>query len=61
MRELIFEVLLRLSKAAAAAILGLIIWLVCIGPLGAEPSAILGLLCWVSGAAFVLIVGESPI
>ncbi len=61
MQELVFEVLLRLAKAAAAAILGLIIWLVCVGPLGAEPSVTLGLLCWVSGAAFILVVQESPI
>jgi hypothetical protein len=61
MRELVFEILLRLAKAAAAAILGLVAWVVCVGLFGAEPSATLGLLCWVSGAAFILVVQESPI
>lgn len=61
MRELVFEILLRLSKALAAAVLGLGVWLVAVGPLGAEPSVALGLLAWLSGAAFVLLVEESPI
>ncbi len=61
MRELVFEILLRLSKALAAAVLGLILWLVAIGPLGAQGSVSLALLCWLSAAAFILLVEESPI
>ena len=61
MRELLFEVMLRLSKALAAAILGLIVWLVAVGPLGATGSVELALLCWLSAAAFILLVEESPI
>jgi hypothetical protein len=61
MRELVFEILLRLSKALFAAVVGLVIWLVAVGPLGATASPELGLLCWLSGAAFVLLVEESPI
>ena len=61
MRELVFEVLLRLSKAIAAAILGLIVWLMAVGPLGVPGSVSLALLCWLSGAAFILLVEESPI
>jgi hypothetical protein len=61
MRELVFEILLRLAKAVAAAFLGAIVWMVCVGPLGAEPSVTLGLLCWLSGAGFILVVQESPI
>jgi hypothetical protein len=61
MRELVFEILLRLSKALAAAVLGLVVWLVVVGPLGAEGSVSLALLCWLSGAAFILLVEESPI
>lgn len=61
MRELVFEILLRLSKALAAAILGLIVWLVAVGPLGADGSVELALLAWLSGAAFILLVEESPI
>jgi hypothetical protein len=61
MRELVFEILLRLSKALAAAVLGLIVWVVCVGLLGAEASVGTGLLCWLSAAAFILLVEESPI
>jgi hypothetical protein len=58
--NLVIELLLRLAKAGAAALVGLIVYLVAIGPLGASPSVQLALLCWVSGAAFVLLVESSP-
>jgi hypothetical protein len=61
MQELVFEILLRLSKALAAAILGLLVWLIAVGPLGADGSVSLALLCWLSAAAFILLVEESPI
>jgi hypothetical protein len=61
MRELLFEVLLRLAKAVAAAVLGLVVWLIAVGPLGATGSVELALLCWLSAAAFILLVQESPI
>ncbi len=61
MRELVFEILLRLSKALFAALAGAVFWLLAVGPLGAEPSGTLILLCWLSGAAFILLVEESPI
>ena len=61
MRELVFEILLRLAKALAAAVLGLVVWLVVVGPLGAAGSVELALLCWLSAAAFILLVQESPI
>jgi len=61
MRELVFEILLRLSKALAAAVVGLIVWLVAVGPLGATGSVELALLCWLTGVGFVLVVQESPI
>ena len=61
MRELVFEILLRLSKALLAAILGLVVWLVAVGPLGAQGSVELALLSWLSAAAFILLVEESPI
>jgi len=61
MRELVFEILLRLSKALVAAVVGLLVWLVAVGPLGAEESVQLALLAWLSGAAFILLVEESPI
>ena len=61
MRELVFEILLRLSKALFALVVGLVVWLIAVGPLGASGSAELALLCWLSGAAFILLVEESPI
>ena len=61
MSNLVNEILLRLAKAAAAAILGLVIYLVIVGPLGATPSAELALLSWLSGAAFILLVETGPL
>jgi hypothetical protein len=61
MSELVNEILLRLSKALAATVLAVIVWFVATGTLGATPSVELALLCWLSGAAFILVVQESPI
>jgi hypothetical protein len=59
--NLLFEVLLRLAKAGAALVVGIVIWFVMIGPVGATPGPELALLCWLSGAAFILLVETSPI
>ena len=61
MSELVNEILLRLSKALAATILGVIVWFVATGIFGATPSIELALLAWIAGAAFILVVQESPI
>jgi hypothetical protein len=61
MQELVFEILLRLAKALLGAIIGILIYLVAVGPLGATGSAELALLAWISGVAFILVVQESPI
>ena len=61
MSNLVFEILLRLAKALAALVLGVVLWVVLTGPLGVAGSAELALLCWVSGAAFILLVESSPI
>jgi hypothetical protein len=58
--NLVNEILLRLAKAGAAAVLGLIVYLVLVGLLAVEPSAELALLSWLSGAAFILLVETSP-
>ena len=60
MSNLIVELLLRLAKAGAAALVGLLVYIIAIGPLGASPSVELALLCWLTGAAFVLLVESSP-
>jgi hypothetical protein len=56
MSNLVIEILLRLAKAGIAAALGLVLYLVIVGLLGVSGSAELALLCWLSGAAFVLLV-----
>lgn len=61
MSNLVYEILLRLAKAAAAAVIGVILYAVVVGPLGLAGSVELALLCWLSGAAFILLVESSPI
>ena len=61
MSNLVFEILLRLAKAGAAALLGLLVYAIAVGPLGAAGSVELALLSWLSGAAFILLVETGPI
>jgi hypothetical protein len=61
MSNLVSEILLRLAKALAALVVGLILWILLVGPLGVTASPELALLCWLSGAAFILLVESSPI
>jgi hypothetical protein len=61
MSNLANEILLRLAKAGVAAILGLVVYLVLVGPVGATGSAELALLSWLSGAAFILLVESGPL
>jgi hypothetical protein len=61
MRELVVEVLLRLSRVVAASLVGLGVYLVVTGPLGVPGSAQIGLLAWLVGAAVILLVETSPI
>ena len=56
MSNLVNEILLRLAKAGIAALLAVVLWLILIGPFGAGPTVELALLCWLSAAAFVLLV-----
>ncbi len=61
MSNLVAEILLRLAKAGAAAILALLVWLVLTGPLGVVGTPELALLAWLAGAAVILLVESSPI
>ena len=61
MSNLVFEILLRLAKAGAALVLGVILYIVLVGGLSVGGSAELALLCWLSGAAFILLVETSPL
>ena len=60
MSNLVVEILLRLVKPLFAALLGLVLFAVAIG-LGEPGSIVLALLCWLSAAAFILLVQEGPI
>ena len=61
MSHLLAEIGLRLLKAAAAAILGVVVYGVATRVLGAPATVELALLSWLSGAAFILLVESSPI
>ena len=61
MSNLVFEIVLRLAKAGVAAILGLVLYAALVGLLAVPGTAELALLCWLSGAAFILLVETSPI
>ncbi|HEV8403667.1 MAG TPA: hypothetical protein VGQ31_11595 [Candidatus Limnocylindrales bacterium] len=56
MSNLVNEILLRLAKPGIALVLGIVLYLIATGPAGATGSVELALLCWLSGAAFVLLV-----
>jgi hypothetical protein len=61
MSNLVFEIALRLLKAGVALLLGIVLYAVLTGLLGNSGSVELALLCWLSGAAFILLVETSPI
>jgi multisubunit Na+/H+ antiporter MnhB subunit len=58
--HLLAEIGLRLIKAAIAGAVGLVLYLVLVG-LGNPGGVELALLCWLSGAAFILLVETSPL
>jgi hypothetical protein len=61
MSNLVGEILLRLAKVVAAAVVGLVVYALLVGPLGVPATAEIALLSWLSGAAFILLVESSPI
>jgi len=61
MSNLVFEIVLRLAKAGIAAVLGLVLYVALVGLFAVPGTAELALLCWLSGAAFILLVETSPI
>jgi hypothetical protein len=58
--NLLAEIGLRLLKAAAALFLGLVLYVVLVS-LGNPGGVELALLCWLSGAAFILLVESGPL
>lgn len=61
MRELVVEILLRLSRVLAATVIGAILYFVLTTTFAAVGSPELAVLAWLAGAAFVLLVETSPI
>ena len=61
MSNLVGEILLRLAKALAALVIGIVVYGALVGPLGVRGSAELALLSWIAGAVFILLVESSPI
>jgi hypothetical protein len=61
MSNLVAEILLRLAKAGAALVVAIGLWLVLVPLLGVTASPELAILCWIAGAAFILLVETSPI
>jgi hypothetical protein len=59
--NLVNEILLRLAKAGVAVVLGAILYWIITGPLAVAGSTELALLSFLSAAAFILLVQESPI
>jgi hypothetical protein len=56
MSNLVNEILLRLAKAAIAAVVAIVLFLILVGPFGASGSVELALLCWLSAAALIMLV-----
>jgi hypothetical protein len=61
MSQLINEILLRLAKIGAGAVVGAILYFIAVGPLNVTPSFELAALCWISAAVGLLLVESSPI
>jgi len=59
MNELLIEAVLRGAKLLLAAILGLVVYLILVGPLGNPGSPQLALEAWIAGALIVLLVETS--
>ena len=61
MSHLVIEILLRLSKVGAATVLGILVYGLAVGPLGAPATVELGLVSWVVGAGVILLLESSPL
>ena len=61
MRELFYELALRLPKVIIATLLGVLAYAIATGVGGAPASVELWILCFIGGGIFVLLVQEGPI
>ena len=61
MSFLVNEILLRLAKLLAAGIIGAVLYVIAVMPLGVAPSFELAALCWISAGVGLLLVESSPL
>ena len=61
MSELIFELLLRLAKVAAAALIGLLIYMAATALDQAAAGATLGVASFAAGSGVILLLESSPL
>ena len=59
MSELVVEFILRFGKVVVAGLIGLVIYVVLVGLLGATGSPELALEAWIAGAAVLLLLENS--
>ncbi len=59
MNELLIEVVLRGGKLILAGLIGLIVYVVLVGPMGAAGSPQLALESWIAGALVLLLLETS--
>jgi hypothetical protein len=61
MSYLVNEILLRIAKLAAAAVVGLVLYAIAVALLHVAPSFELAALCWISAAVGLLLAESSPL
>jgi hypothetical protein len=61
MSELVLDFALRFAKVVVALLVAGVIWIIAVGPGGATGSVELAILCFLAGAATVLLIESSPL
>jgi hypothetical protein len=59
MSELLFEFVLRFGKIILAGLIGVVVYVVLVGLLGASGSPVLALESWIAGALVLLLLETS--
>jgi hypothetical protein len=59
MSEIVLEFALRLAKLILAALIGIVLYLLLVGPLGVPGSPQLALEAWIAGALVILLLETS--
>jgi hypothetical protein len=57
--ELVLEIVLRVGKPVLAGLIGVVVYLVLVGPFGVPGSPVLALESWIAGALLILLVETS--